>query len=333
MGQDQPIRLLNIFLQKARIPHALLFTGLDGIGKRTAAGLFAMAMNCEKRSAAGGRMSTGTGANTRPALPCMQCKSCRRIESGNHPDILRVEPAGTAIKIDQIRDLGATLAMKPYAARTRVVIMAGAHSMNSQAGNALLKILEEPPAGTILILTAPEASGLLPTIVSRCQAIPFRPLPPETIRQLLVTHQGMQPQEAEILAPSAGGSYAKAVAMGTSDWIQRRNWLLDQLEKLPSRSLRTALGFAERLSQNRPQLADSLEIIKLWLRDLIYSHLYPGGIVSCDLATRLEGLAHRDPPEALLAKVDAVEKAQRDIQANVNVRLALEIMALRLNRH
>ena len=90
--------------------------------------------------------------------PCGCCKSCRKIQTGNHPDIIQVKPFGPLIRIGQIRDLCRILAMKPYEARYRVVIISHAQAMNPAAGNALLKVLEEPPDRTILILTAMQAT-------------------------------------------------------------------------------------------------------------------------------------------------------------------------------
>ena len=184
IGQDRPIRILTTLLQAGAVPHALLFTGIEGIGKQNAAVVFAMACNC-----AGGHANSepeseinasvnGDDSTKRPPItnPCGICKPCRKIESGSHPDFIRIKPAGAFIKIEQIRALCQTLAMKPYEAGMRVVVISDAQEMNSAAGNALLKVLEEPPAGTILILVANHTSGLLPTIVSRCRHIRFNPI-------------------------------------------------------------------------------------------------------------------------------------------------------------
>ncbi|MCP4630816.1 MAG: hypothetical protein GY850_46010, partial [bacterium] len=176
IDQDRPIRILTTFLQKGTIPHALLFTGIEGVGKERAAIAMAMACNCADNDAASDSERHGTSvsghSNTiRPIItdPCGICKSCRIIASDNHPDIIRLKPSGPTIKIDQIRSTVQTLAMKPYEARWRLVIISDAQTMNPAAGNALLKVLEEPPGRTILILVAAHTTDLLPTIVSRCQ--------------------------------------------------------------------------------------------------------------------------------------------------------------------
>ena len=179
IGQDRPIRILTTFLQNGTVPHALLFTGIEGVGKQSAAVTFAMACNCtgdfsENKFEWRDNRTADDHSTADPrhiTNPCGNCKPCRKIESKNHPDIIRIKPSGVFIKIDQIRALCQTLAMKPYEAGIRVVLISDAQAMNPAAGNALLKVLEEPPTGTILILVANHTADLLPTIVSRCRHI------------------------------------------------------------------------------------------------------------------------------------------------------------------
>ncbi|UCE54026.1 MAG: hypothetical protein JSV31_00865, partial [Desulfobacterales bacterium] len=157
VDQERPIRILTALLYHGTLPHALLFTGIEGVGKREVAIALALACNCLKKNSG----YTPEINKTRVIIgqrihdpyssvgPCGSCKSCRKIESGNHPDIIQVKPRGPFIKIAQVRALCDTLAMKPYEASTRVVIIHDAQSMNPAASNALLKILEEPPERTI----------------------------------------------------------------------------------------------------------------------------------------------------------------------------------------
>jgi len=136
LDQKQPIHILTTFLHKRAIPHALLFTGIEGVGKRTTAMVFAMACNCIGNITGKKELSTDIPAQQ---SPCGLCNTCRRIESNNHPDVLLIKPIRAVIRIAQIRSLCQTLALKPYEARTRVVIISDAQTMNPEAGNALLK--------------------------------------------------------------------------------------------------------------------------------------------------------------------------------------------------
>jgi DNA polymerase-3 subunit delta' len=153
------------------------------------------------------------------------------------------------IKIDQIRELCQLLTMRPYEARVRVVIIVDAHTLNPAAGNALLKMLEEPPARTVLILTAPQTGDLLPTIVSRCQHILFKPIARHHLAAILTRAYGVDPPEASLTAALAGGSLTRALTMRRSEWLQRRSWLMAQLAALPRQSTAAVLALAEKLSR------------------------------------------------------------------------------------
>jgi len=325
IDQEQPIRLLKNVLLNRTIPNALLFTGTDGIGKSTAAIAFAMACNCVEQVSG----------------PCGRCRSCRKIQSGNHPDIIRVEPSASFIKIKQIRDICDTLSLKPYEAKLRIVIISDAQAMNPQAANALLKVLEEPPARTVLILTALKASDLLPTIVSRCQHIRFSPISREKLKTFLIEKHGVNAEDAVIFSAMANGSISKALSMikknSQANWICLRDWLLNiiGLEQTGSLSLQPViilLSFAERLSKNKEIVQDSLEIIKTYLRDLIIYKYSSEKIINKDLISKIQYASQKISVKSLLSQIQAIQTAQKDIKANTNLRLTLEVMMLRLAR-
>lgn len=339
IGQDRPIRILTAFLHKGTIPHALLFTGIEGVGKERAAVALAMAFNCaENRSgsdAAGVdlRRSDHADAN-RPFTikPCGICKSCRKIDSDNHPDIIRLKPSGPFIKIDQIRALCQTLAMKPYEAGMRVVIISEAQAMNPAAGNALLKVLEEPPARTILILVAAHPSDLLPTIVSRCQHIRFNPLSRIHLESLLVREHGLGAENAAVIAAMAGGSVSRALRMYRTNWIQRRYWLIRELDSLPAGSVNRLLAFGDQLAKNKDDLPDILEVLKYWLRDLVVAKLHPDRMLDHDLASTLQQSSQQMSLKSLLSKFETIQSTQNAILTGTNIRLAMESMVLKLSR-
>ncbi len=341
LGQEQPIRLLTTLLQNGTIPHALLFIGIEGVGKRTAAMALAMACNCKaiEPEHFSERMKIRFDGNIpsdqiTSISPCGRCNSCRKIESGNHPDIILLKPSGPFIRIGQIRDLCGTLAMKPYEARLRVVIISDAQAMNPSAGNALLKVLEEPPDRTILILTALQTSDLLPTILSRCQHIRFNPVSRKNLELLLIQRYGANPDEAKIMAIMANGSVSKAVSMINSinrvNWINRRIWLINEVESLPVSSIGSRMAFAEKLSKSKEILAESLEVIKFWFRDLVVCKYHPERIINRDLNDRIQRASEKMKVASLISKIKDVESAQKNIQANTNLRLTLEVLIMRL---
>jgi DNA polymerase-3 subunit delta' len=337
--QKRALRILTTFLQKGTIPHALLFTGIEGVGKYTAATVFAMACNCEDNvpERLGQIDSDPYNADQQRIFigPCSNCRSCRKIQSGHHPDVIFIKPSGAFIRIAQIRTLFETLALKPYEAKWRVVIISHAQTLNLAAGNALLKMLEEPPDRTILILTAEQAADLLPTIVSRCQHIRFNPISRKNLALLLTEKHGLDSESASLIAAMSNGSLSQALAMSKSEWTKHRNWLinasgLDQPAALSSRPYSLLLAFAEKLSDNRETLSESLEMMKTWLRDLVVSKYKPDKIINTDLTEKIHQVSQQIGAKSILKKIETIHTAQRNIQTNANLRLTLELMMMRL---
>ena len=339
-GQQKPLRILSALLEANAVPHALLFAGIEGVGKLEVARQFAMACNCWGDPAADdtdlARGQNGLGKpkrgypNTLP--PCGVCRSCKKIRSGNHPDVIHIKPSGTFIRIEQIRTLCHTLALKPYEARVRVAIISEAQRLNPAAGNALLKILEEPPDQTVFILTGVSPTELLPTIVSRCQQIRFNPLPTDNLAQLLLESDSINGEQAKILAAMSNGSRAQAMRFHQQGWLARRNWLLDRLEEIATRSLalNAQLALAHRLSRNKEDLKIYLSIIYTWLRDLIVARHAPDRIIQEDRRDQIL----RTSPKIETARIPAiaaiVESAAQRLQSNASARLLAEALIMRI---
>jgi DNA polymerase-3 subunit delta' len=334
--QDQKaLGILTALLRKERIPHALLLTGVEGIGKRTAALLFAMACNCRRIADGGAAVSAGAGIE---AVAGCSCRSCRKILSGSHPDIHRVAPSGRMIKIERVRELCHTLSMKPYEAGLRVVIMEEAQAMNPESSNALLKMLEEPPDRTVFILTAPTPDDLLPTIASRCQTIRFHPLPQARVAAMLQERYGISPEDADALAILATGSPGRIDTGRSAErqaWFRRRRWILGRLAEMLTRSGRdlpvsSLLAVAERLSRKKAAVDGMLDIIKTWLRDLVVCRHCPDQVYHQEALNEIQRISFTFTEKSLLSKIEAVDAAQRDLRSNANIRLTLEVMVLQL---
>lgn len=142
VGQEKAVRMLGRALQNNRLSHAYLLRGPEGVGKRRTARALARALLCR---------------DPRPGEGCGRCSGCRKLASSNHPDFLVIAPEGVSIRIDRIRSLKKTLSFPPLESDIRVVLIEDAHAMRREAANSLLKILEEPPAGNILLLSALES--------------------------------------------------------------------------------------------------------------------------------------------------------------------------------
>lgn len=319
-------------MRKGAIPHALLFSGIPGIGKLTVAETFAMALNCRQNPPDHPQDSSAGEP------PCGKCPTCLKISNQRHPDIITLKPQKKTLRIDQIRDLLSTLAMKPFNASHRVVIIDEAQALTPEAGNALLKVLEEPPPDTILILISLQKSDLLPTIVSRCRHIHFQPLSPQDLATLLQRHQGLAPEQARVIAGLAGGSYEKARGLASGQWQDMRNWLIQAAGLGPTKpqggaAITAAMALAGQLAQRKERVEELLDILSTWLRDLAVLPYTAEGVINADCRPVLEQVRSRYSDQRLLGMWKAVQNAQKDIAANGNLRLTMEIMTLGLAGH
>lgn len=194
-GQKRAIALLKAGFKAGRNSHAYLFYGPPGVGKYKTAIVFAQLLNCPSPK--------------EEAEPCGSCLSCRKISSGNHPDIMVVKPDGASLKIEQIRALQEKVYFKCYEGQFKVIMIDEAHLMTTEAANSLLKVLEEPPAETIFILLADAPDKLPVTIQSRCQPLSFAYLDEAVLKKILLE----QGKEAPPSLALAQGSISKALEM------------------------------------------------------------------------------------------------------------------------
>ena len=173
------------------------------------------------------------------------------------------------ISIQQVRELEKALSLRSFSGRQKVAIIDPATLMNWPAQNALLKTLEEPPQGCVLILVASNAGGLLPTVRSRAFALSFAPLPRELIVRFLISRKGKTREQAEFLAALAMGSLGAVSKIDKEKMIEKRLEWMKMLVSLRAGDYRAALNAAEALAGNREETLNFLEWAGLWYRDLL----------------------------------------------------------------
>ena len=320
LGHEKPIRLLQRAIKTDKVVHSYLFLGNEGIGKKQVALEFAKTLNCLQ-----GGPETGEA--------CDHCLSCKKIDDGLHPDVLLLEPENQTIKVAQVRHLQRDLAYRPYEGRRRVCIITAADRMAPNMSNILLKTLEEPPLHTVIILLAHNARLLLPTILSRCQAVRFTPLPVSQVSQWLVEQKGLTPQEAHLVASLSEGSPGKALALQEDIKEIPREDLLKGWLGLPSLSFEAMETWTESLPTDRDRLVSILEVAKTILRDLVVvkSVQDRSRLIHSDLREEMEMIASRWGLRALLKRIEIVHQtilAVSPIRGNANTKLALEAMML-----
>lgn len=308
--------------------HAWLFTGPEGVGKETAARAFARSLLCRA---------------PRDGEACGECPSCGKVERGVHPDLLQVLPEALAVergllareelgrtpsrelKIEQVRNLEGMLALSPVEGERRVVLLLGADSMNVPAQNAFLKTLEEPPAGTHLVLLAEAGDALLATIRSRCVRVPFGPLPLDFVAERVAQERGIAEDEARLLAALAGGSLGRALAL-TPEALEDRAEILSGIESLDARDFRPVLALAERMAAGGRAGAEILlDAVALFYRDVAV--VAEGGpeevVANRDLLPLLRRAAERGCRDAI-SRFRRAERARLALERHVVPRLAVE---------
>ncbi len=360
-GHETAKQVLMRAIRTDRVSHAYLFEGPAHVGKRLTAVAFAKALMCASPPGPG----EACGA-------CAACAVCRAVERGNHPDFLLTvptvrlktkdetgRPEVAAVEDSEIRteDIG-RLIDRAYAravsARRKVLIVSDAQTMNPVAANHLLKTLEEPPPGTVLILTATHVAGLLPTIVSRCQLVRFGPVP---VAETEAAMAQAFPGEGAALVRSVA-----ALSGGRPGWARRllehrealgvRARVLDLAARLPAEPPVACLKAAEALIEAaeawwlatsesdlagkllkenrdrilRTQIGELLDILLTWFRDLAIAGEEGAEtlLINADRVPELRRAAAESPDCAAAAA--AVTEARNALRGNANLRLTVEVM-------
>jgi DNA polymerase-3 subunit delta' len=314
VGHEAAVELLRSDVAAGRAAHAYLFTGADGIGKRSLALQFARAVNCLAPPA--------------PGVPCGECRPCRLIAAERHPDLLVVRPegAGNRILVEAARDVVRSVMLKPVEATRRIALLVDFHRALPNAANALLKTIEEPPPSAMILLTAETADELLPTIVSRCRVAALRPLRTDTVARALRERWHVPAERADLLARLSGGRLGWAVAQ--SEWEEMagdRRGLFEEWTGILRGNDAARFAAAERTAADREQVRETLRTYESFGHDLLLRTLSEdAGITNIDFLEPMTELAGRIRPRDARRWLAALRRAEEQIDRNANVLLALQ---------
>ncbi len=326
IGHSRPLGLLAGSIARGTLPPSLLFTGPEGVGKRLVAQAVAEALNCLSPA---GRDACGS------------CPACRRIARGSHPDVLAIDPPEVgATKIESVRPAIAAAAYRPFEGRCRVVIVNDADRLTDDAEAALLKSLEEPPAGTVFILVSSRPETLLATIRSRCSRLRFGRLAAGDVARFLIERQEFDAEEAHAIAAVADGSPGRALEAGTRAYRDGRAAALSALRIVSAASSpRARLEAAAGLMAGKPssagerdELATRITMLASLVRDLaLVAHGGRGdALANADLAGDLEALGGTFDGRRASRAFAAADRAVAALRRNASPKIVAAWLAVQL---
>ena len=311
IGHHQIVEQLQHTVASDRIAGAYLFVGPTGVGKETVARYFTQLIFCQQ--------------DAHPPTACGTCLACRKMDSGNHPDLQFIRPDGSFLKIGQIRALQKQIIYEPLEASRKVYILTDVERMNAEAENCLLKTLEEPPAATVLILLTSNIRALLPTTRSRCQILQFHSMPTQELAKILDEQFSVPPEQATALAIAADGAIGTALTHLEKGDVRT--------EEVPEILKETDPLAAFKLAEHFKNNPETLTELVTWYRDLLF--LQQGAPI--ELITHTHSIAELQSvlPRYSRLRIQQAIQTVFDTKSlidntNTNATLALEVMCLKL---
>ena len=320
LGHEQNKEFLQNFLQREARPHALLFCGAEGLGKKKLALEFAKTFLC----------LNGKGDDG--------CEACRLLNfaDGNvsHPDFILVErlPEKRDLSIEQMRELAKQAAFAPVLSKNKICIVEDADRLTEAAANSFLKLLEEPPAGWLIILLASSEDKLLTTILSRVVKLRFNPLAVADVKQLLL-ERGVAEDASEVLARISEGSVGTALNLNEQNALEYRQTALSFLEALPLEfPMNYVTDRAWVVKYERAEAMLFVKLLQLLLRDMLFIKTgVTVNLYNCDVQENLTALSGGWQPQGLKKALAATNEAYKALASSVGVKLVMENLAMKID--
>lgn len=317
IGQEHIKEHLLHAMEQNKVSHAYLLQGELGAGKEFIARAFAAALQCER----------GT------ANACGQCRSCKQIESKNHPDVIWVtHEKPNTIGVEDIRiQLNQDIEIKPYYGPKKIYIISECEKMTVQAQNALLKTLEEPPSYGLIFLLTTNAEALLSTILSRCVVLRMRPVEDSKIEEYLMNKLQIPDYKARVCAAFARGNMGKAKALAESeDFEHIKEEAVSLLKYIQDMEISEIIAAIKKINDYKFDISNYLDIIMVWFRDILLFKATkdPNALIFSEEIGPIKKIADRSSYEGIEMILESLEKAQNRLSANVNFELTMELLFL-----
>lgn len=322
VGHEDIITHFKSSIEKGKVSHAYILNGEKGVGKKLIAGVVSKTLQCE----AGG------------TDPCEKCHSCKQVESNNQPDIIWVShEKPNVISVDEIRQqVNNDIVVKPYSSKYKIYIISDAQLLNPQAQNALLKTIEEPPEYAIIMLLTNNIDKLLPTILSRCIVLNFKPIKEIDMLDYLVDIVGIDEKKAYFCTNFAMGNLGKAVRLAISeDYNELIRDCKYVLRNIYDMDIEEIISSIKKVNNYKLEINDYLDVMIMWYRDILMLKISgnPNKLIFKDDYSYIKKQASKISYEGVDQIIAAIEKVKVRLEANVNFDIAMELMLLTIKEN
>ena len=302
-GQDKALEMLKIYMDEGRLEGGYLFTGPASVGKKMTAKILSQALNCAE--------------NNNEA--CGLCPSCLKIKGDSHPDVHMISGDEAQLKIESVRQLQKEINLRAYEGRFKVFIIDNAHTLTPEAANCLLKVLEEPPRFSLIILISDKSNLLFKTVLSRCKIVKFQAANREELNLTLSKDYGLDKSFAHFLSYFSEGRLGEALRLKDSEILNKKNSIIDKLA-MPSSS-----GVGGIDVEDRQEFCSVLNILSTWFRDVYFlkSGMPDAELINYDRRDDLQETVSRFSYADLDRVMSVISNTILCLERNINTKLLL----------
>ena len=314
-SQNNAVRYILKSISLGRVKNSYLFSGPEGVGRALAAKAFLAHLLCKQP------LSSGA---------CGECSSCKRDLIDNHPDVMWISPEkNRKIKIGQIRKAKEALNLKPFESNINACVIEEAHMMTVEASNALLKVLEELPGESLIILISSKRDLLLPTVLSRCSEIRFEGLPIDVTSEIVQKNADIDSKDAYLLSFFSEGSPGRALEMINEGLLERKETIQGLLKTVAGEENFSCLNWD---SESKDVLFEDIELLIMFFRDVAISNLGADRLVLDKSLLGLEMFSFFkgydiDKISGIVEKLIQLKQA---LAGNVNPKLVAQVLPAQL---